>query len=226
MDSVKQFLIQYETFGFDFSKPISSQKRIYDSVVLSKLPPELKASYNYRSGSRGRPNLNQTRTHSQCATCKRVLRNDAFHTPPSLMARNVIYSHCKECTQEKNSERYALTSTEIRTRHHAILSYLAPRCTYCGFDQHGSAMDLHHPQEKGGDVMATLVATLASEPTHQNMDKLLREARQCTPLCSNCHRMLHAGAIELPVGVSPLKYHLAELVRVLNRHEKENDFAN
>lgn len=224
MKSVKQFLTQHKEFGFDFSQPISGQERIYDTVVLTQLPSELEASY--RSGSRGRPNLNQPRTHSQCATCKRALRNDFFYMPPSLMARNVIYSHCKNCTQEKNTERYETTSTEARIRREAIWAYLTyTKCTHCGFDLHVSALDLHHTgDKKPGQTDAgqydkkvqELVALLASTSISQNAERLLRELKMCVPLCSNCHRMVHAGVVEI-TGASGVEYHLAELVKIISR---------
>lgn len=217
--TVEEFVLQYPNLAIDFSEPISTQPRILDLALLNTLPDELTPSYPYRSGSRGRPNSNQSLTHSQCATCKRVLRNDFFYTAPSMIRRNVLFSHCKQCAQTNNAERYDTTSSTIRKNQIEIWKYIAPSCLCCGFDQHSSAMDMHHVDATENQISA-LVSELAADPNGFKVEKLLRAAKKCIPLCSNCHRMLHAGIIDAQTLKNTTKYYLAELLTRLNKPGK------
>lgn len=212
--NVAEFAEQYPQYVFDFAEPISAQLRVYDSAVLGMLPRELTPCYQYRGGGRGRPNLNQTRAHSQCGTCKRVRRNDFFYTPPSMVRKNVVFTHCLECTQALNAKRYDVRSKTMRSRQAAIWRYLAPRCAICGFDRHSSAMDLHHLENQDDDI-GPLIIEVALTPNAYTAEKLLRLAAECVALCSNCHRMYHSGAIELDGKVAPLRYQLTELMTLL-----------
>ncbi len=210
--TVDEFCQAYPQFAIHFDAPISTQPRVFDALQLDQLPVELTPTQPYRPGGRGRPNLNQTRTHSQCATCGRVLRNDFFYTPPTLLRRNVVYSHCRDCAQLLNAQRYDATAAAIQKRRHALWAYLAPKCAVCGFDRHPSAMDLHHIE--GHDAAVTELMTAFSLSPHvAQAEALLRAANQCVPLCSNCHRMLHAGALTLPASLAAPTYRLAELMQ-------------
>ena len=211
MVTLEEFILQHPNFAMNFSEPISGQQRILDLDTLKDLPSELAPSYPHRSGGRGRPNSNQSLTHFQCATCKRVLRNDFFYTSPSMIRRNVLFSHCKQCAQDNNAERYDESSPTIRSNRVQIWKYIAPQCVYCGFNQHVSAMDMHHVDAKEAQI-ATLVAELAAVPNGFKAEKLLREAKKCVPLCSNCHRLLHAGVIGAQEIKNTTRYQLAELL--------------
>jgi hypothetical protein len=208
---VSQFAQNYPNYVFDFSAPIRDQKRIYDGAVLDQFPVELEPDEPYTPGGRGRPNRNQTLAHSQCATCQRVLRNDFFYTLPSMMKRNMVFSHCRECNQGKNAQRYDTRADAIRARRIVIWQYLAPRCASCGFDQHMSAMDMHHVENKDVEI-ANLITHVTLTLAVGRIEALLREAAKCVPLCSNCHRMLHAGAITLPTRADRPSYNIADLI--------------
>lgn len=221
MLSVLDFATQYPQYSIDFSIPLKEQSRIYHPEQLSSLPMELSPSHEYRSGGRGRPNLNQTLTHWQCKSCKRVLRNDFFYAPPSLVKRNVLFTHCIICTQGVNSNRYRAKSSTIRKIRTAIWQYLASKCTVCGFDHHISAMDMHHIGNKENEI-ATLITAVTFAPNPHNIQRLLAEASQCIAICSNCHRMLHANAIGLEEDkLKPPHYRLVELTRLLEEIKAE-----
>jgi hypothetical protein len=34
-------------------------------------------------------------------------------------------------------------------------------------------------------------------------------------LCSNCHRMVHAGALELPANIEPPAYRLVDILKIV-----------
>lgn len=215
---VSEFVQLYPMVEFDFASQIRDQKRIYDGVILDQYPLELEPDFPYRAGSRGRPNLNQTLTHSQCATCHRVLRNDLFYTLASMMKRNLVFSHCRECNQKHNATRYDTRADLIRARRNAIWQFLAPACAICGFDKHLSAMDMHHLEQKENQI-AELITYVTLTMQVGRIEALLREAAKCIPLCSNCHRMLHAGAIHKPEDFKRPVYRLAELLAKLKSLE-------
>jgi hypothetical protein len=202
MMTVEEFAKAHPEHAFNFEAPMGGQPRIYDQVWLEGLPVELTPTHPYRPGGRTRPNLNQTRTHHQCATCLRVLRNDFFWAPPSHVRQNIVHTHCKECAALAQEQRYAAQTELLRERRLLIWRTIAPRCAVCGFDRHPAAIDMHHLGQKE-ELMSKLVAQLAATPSPRNAKRLLAEAAGCVPLCSNCHRLLHAGVIELTVKPSP-----------------------
>lgn len=208
---VSEFVHKYPICAFDFTAQVRDQQRIYDGAILDQFPMALEPDYPYQVGSRGRPNLNQTLTHSQCASCQRVLRNDLFYTVPSMMKRNVVFSHCRECNQQHNAIRHEMRTDIIRERRVVIWRFLAPCCAMCGFDKHLSAMDIHHPEQKEAQV-AELITQATLTLDVGRIEALLREAGKCTPLCSNCHRMVHAGAVHLPTNKDKPTYKIAELL--------------
>ena len=211
---VSEFSQRFPLYAIDFDRQLREQPRIFDTDILDQFPVELEPEHPYHIGSRGRPNPNQTLTHSQCATCQRVLRNDLFYTVPSMMKRNVVFSHCRECNQGLNAARYETRSDVIRDRRIALWHYLAPQCAICGFNKHHSALDLHHPQGKEA-LVAELITSITLSLESGHIEALLREAAKCVPLCSNCHRMLHAAAIALPAKLNRPTYHIADLLRNL-----------
>jgi hypothetical protein len=212
---VSEFVRHFPQYAIDFTSQVRDQKRIYDGITLDQFPTELEPDFPYHPGSRGRPNQNQTLAHSQCATCQRVLRNDFFYTVPSMMKRNVVFSHCRECNQHLNAVRYDTRADLIRARRIIIWQYFAPRCAICGFEQHMSAMDLHHPDHKEAQI-AELITSATLSLHAGTIEALIHEAKKCIPLCSNCHRMIHANDITLPPKhIKPI-YRIAELLMKLN----------
>jgi hypothetical protein len=208
---ISEFAQKYPEYAFDFSQSIREQRRIYEGAQLDRLPTELEADGPYHPGGRGRPNNNQTLAHSQCATCLRVLRNDFFYSPPSMIQRNIVFPHCRECNQQHNAQRYDTRAEIIRARRVVIWQYIAPCCAVCGFNEHISAMDMHHLDYKESQVADLITRiTLAVDPG--KVEALLREASKCVPLCSNCHRMVHAQAISLPAHLPSSNYNIAELL--------------
>lgn len=209
---ISEFATRYPEFAIDFATELRHQLRVYDTLLLDQLPVELDSEHPYRPGSRGRPNQNQTLTHSQCATCLRVLRNDMYYTVPSMMKRNVVFPHCRACNQGHNATRYDSRSEVIRKRRYFLRNYLAPRCAACGFDTHPSALDIHHANQKTERAIEELIVDISLNLETGRIEALLRHTAHCIPLCSNCHRLLHANVIDANIEYSPPPYHLAALL--------------
>jgi len=60
-------------------------------------------------------------------------------------------------------------------------------CEWCGFDEHYSALDFHHPDEDGDERMS--VSYMANH--NHSWEKIRREIDTLVVLCSNCHRIAH-----------------------------------
>jgi hypothetical protein len=214
--NIDTFCNSYPQYCIDFSRPLKDQPRVYAVDVLPSLPYELEPWANrpeYKG--RGAVNVNQTKTHYQCVSCDRILRNDAFHLPPSFIARNRVFSYCKNCYVALNADAYDARAEIVEVRRQAIWAYLAPYCAHCGFNAHSSAMDMHHAEGDKESPVSDLITRVTLAPTAHNVGQLLREASKCIPLCANCHRMLHAGVLTLQADGRPLRYTLAGLTDVL-----------
>jgi ribosomal protein L44E len=94
---------------------------------------------------------------------------------------------------QKNKERYATKRKEQRDRNRKFIKDYKSEleCIVCG-ESESVCLDFHHrdPQMKEIEV-AEAVRQLWS------VARILEEIEKCDILCSNCHRKLHAGLIEL-----------------------------
>lgn len=75
-----------------------------------------------------------------------------------------------------------------------ILQCMGGCCQICKYDRCASALELHHidPEEKEISI-GTIMARCRS------WDFLYDEIAKCILLCSNCHREVHAGLVDIPV---------------------------
>jgi hypothetical protein len=216
MITISEFEALYPRYAFNFGAELQLQQRILDGAELLALPTELAPIGRRTSGSRGRPNRNQTKTHFQCSICERVLRNDFYRQRD----RNNVNSYCDECDRAKASRRTAAKAETRKDRRIVIWRYIAPKCAVCGFDKSTSALDMHHVNGKDFQIasLATWVCGSNQVLLH-NVERLCAEASRCIPLCSNCHRMVHAGEITLP-SMEPLHYDALELLGLLRDYEQ------
>ena len=86
------------------------------------------------------------------------------------------------------------TMTEFRNeRKQDLVNVLGGKCQICGFNSYLNALEFHHekPQEK-------LFGLSANNNRNRNIQDCLEEVKKCFLLCSNCHRGVHAGALENP----------------------------
>ena len=122
-----------------------------------------------------------------CSKCGRELPLDRFES-----GRN----QCRDCRnarrkelRDANPEKYRKESTRRQKEQTAWLQSLKKECIICG-EKEPICLDFHHinPEEKS--------FTIAK---HQSLgkEKLLAEIKKCVSLCSNCHRKVHAGIINL-----------------------------
>jgi hypothetical protein len=90
---------------------------------------------------------------------------------------------CKSCANDYRIKKFIETKLKL-------VELYGGKCKCCGFNKHYSALEFHHldPSQKEFNLSVT----------NNGWNKLIREADKCVLLCSNCHRMVHAGIINLP----------------------------
>jgi len=223
--SVKDFEAAYPQYAFNFGSQLKLQPRIYCIDELATLPTELVPVEKRRRSTKGNPNHNQTKTHSQCAGCNRVLRNDRFSLSPSLQEQNIVHSYCLDCARTKGQDYYGTRAINIANRRIIVWRYLAPRCAVCGFDKSIHALDMHHVSDKNYQI-ASLITWVCNPDTilFSSIERLCAEAERCIPLCSNCHRMVHSGEVVL-AGVEPLRYDPVALVGLLRDYDRPFQYS-
>ena len=114
-----------------------------------------------------------------CPHCKKEKSIDLFYKRRG----NKPSSYCKECTSIQ-----ALTRQQNFKKQ--CLDYKGGKCLSCGYNNYQGALEFHHldPNEKDMNV---------SDLVHFSIKKLKEEIRKCIVLCANCHRMVHAGLLEI-----------------------------
>lgn len=96
-----------------------------------------------------------------------------------------LYNVCKSCNGKKSKEynqRKRLKYLELKGN----------KCQICGYDKYHGALEFHHtdPKDKSDKL------------NHQSLTQgkisfVLQELEKCILICSNCHREIHAGLINI-----------------------------
>ncbi|EMF5533952.1 hypothetical protein ACXYJ3_001485 [Escherichia coli] len=90
---------------------------------------------------------------------------------------------CKAC---EKAERVA--------GHEELIKEVFPvlECSICGYNRCKQALDFHHtnPEEKEYSIARF-------RTSRRNREVVIAELKKCVLLCSNCHREVHAGLINL-----------------------------
>jgi predicted HNH restriction endonuclease len=106
--------------------------------------------------------------------------------------RRVPGSWCKACMSEQ---------TILRQRKYKSMyvKQMGGSCRSCGFNRYYGALDFHHVDSQKKDSRMSKMTRSPDSPEIQ------AELNKCVLLCSNCHRMVHAGLIECPELLLPIK---------------------
>lgn len=164
---VEQGLCKAQVNG---SNPLSSTKQQYSIETVEPFAVEIQLY------------LGLTMETKQCTECgetfpktKEYFYSNGF-TPKGTQKWKPT---CKPCEALRRKTRIA----KILVEHYGEL-----KCERCGFDKHFAALEFHHenPSEKEYQVSALFTS-------NRNKEVLLKELSKCIILCSNCHRIEHAG---------------------------------
>ena len=81
----------------------------------------------------------------------------------------------------------------IKRRKSNLIKLFDSKCCICGFDAFQEALEFHHV-----DPSTKEFGLSASSSMTKSLDKQIVEAKKCVLVCSNCHRGIHAGYIQVP----------------------------
>jgi len=73
-----------------------------------------------------------------------------------------------------------------------VIEYKGGKCIICGYEKCVWALDLHHVDGSKKEF------GLSVRGLTRSWDKVQREVNKCVLVCANCHREIHAGAVQLP----------------------------
>ena len=92
---------------------------------------------------------------------------------------------------KSNSEK--VKDWRIRTKHR-IVEALGGCCSICEYDTYHGALELHHldPNKKKFGL-----SSVRANP--KSWKRIVNELRKCVLVCSNCHKEIEAGLIEIEV---------------------------
>ena len=107
----------------------------------------------------------------------------------------VEHAAVKECTIARRDKRtyadrreYLLEAVKKRRKkiRHMAIDHLGGRCSRCGYDRCGEALEFHHrdPSQKDFGV--------SNRGYTRSWEAVREEIEKCVLLCANCHREVHS----------------------------------
>lgn len=109
----------------------------------------------------------------QCRDCQKAQNNEGYVSNPNR----------RRSIKDRNAETREYNRSLMR-RYKAFFG-----CLVCG-EKEPVALDLHHTDPSGKDANPSSLLTYST-------NTLKEEIRKCVILCSNCHRKVHAGILQL-----------------------------
>ena len=90
-------------------------------------------------------------------------------------------SMCRNCTCKVARDKRKLE----------CVNYMGGKCIICGYNKYMGALEFHH-------VDPTNKVFQISSSSRIRWEKLIPELDKCVLLCSNCHREVESGIVEIP----------------------------
>lgn len=122
--------------------------------------------------------------YTTCNTCGEVKPLTEFHKDRNLKLG--FMSSCKSCAFEKRKAHVQLRVDMLNTIKTEAGCYFCKRAEACVLDFH------HRDPEQKEDMVSRLAYNCAT------IQRIMKEVNKCVVLCACCHRLLHAGYLELP----------------------------
>lgn len=115
-----------------------------------------------------------------CSKCEKNKPIDEFYNTEKSIKNH--YPYCKSCSNIISVKR----QRDIKLK---CLKYKGGCCVFCGYDKYYGALEFHHinPKEKDFTIAVSC----------KSFNNLLNELDKCILVCSNCHKELHAGLIDI-----------------------------
>jgi predicted HNH restriction endonuclease len=108
-----------------------------------------------------------------CNDCGKTREVETFH--------GKYKNKCNSCYVQATRRKNKLT----------LVSEHGTKCGVCGYDRCVQALDFHHidPLTKSFGI--------AQAGVTRSLNRMREEAKKCILVCSNCHREIHAGVIDV-----------------------------
>lgn len=88
-----------------------------------------------------------------------------------------------------------IVKTYVRRLKEQSVSYKGGKCQVCGYDRYNGALEFHHIDESNKSF------TISGKSI--SFDRLRPELDKCILVCSNCHREIHGGLVDISKVVAP-----------------------
>lgn len=115
---------------------------------------------------------------------KIVIRECKKHGMTEYVLRADGQYRCKKCAVD------AVQRRREKTKQLAI-EYKGGKCQCCGYDKYQGALEFHHLDSNEKDF------GIAEKGYTRSFEKVKKELDKCVLVCSNCHKEIHAGLINL-----------------------------
>jgi len=119
-----------------------------------------------------------------CPCCSTIKTRTEFYKA-NKEGKRVNGSWCKACMTEQTAKRQ-------RRYKDMYVKQKGGCCQSCGFNKYNGALEFHHIDPSQKDSKMSKMTRRPDNPEVQ------RELAKCVLVCSNCHRMIHAGIIDCP----------------------------
>jgi predicted HNH restriction endonuclease len=98
----------------------------------------------------------------------------------------------KETRTYRDRAEYLIHAVTKRRRKIKLLAieYKGGKCMVCGYNKYVGALDLHH-------IKGVKKFTIGDDGYAHSWADIKKELEKCLLLCSNCHREIHGGLINL-----------------------------
>ncbi len=133
----------------------------------------------------------------KCRKCEKSKPFTEFS--PDKNSKDSHHSYCKTCIAKNRRERYKYDSKTINAINEKCKNELVKEinqiktslgCKFCP-EKESICLDFHHTnsEEKEKGVSKLVMS--------RSRVKALEEIKKCICVCSNCHRKIHAGLINI-----------------------------
>ncbi len=124
-----------------------------------------------------------------CSKCKKSWPQTEFTKAKS---KRGFGAYCKQCRREYDTNK-TKSGQRKQSYFKQIISFYKSDlgCCRCS-ESHSCCLEFHH---KDSSDKTTEVSSLTG--SKQNLVKISKEVAKCVILCSNCHKKLHAGLINV-----------------------------
>lgn len=125
---------------------------------------------------------------SRCSKCKEIKSIGEFYLRKRSNGNITSSSWCRSC----NSKGVIKTQQNTKSK---LVKLKGGSCQTCNFNEYDGALEFHH-------VDSTLKDDKLSKLIRSSLSKdIIDEINKCVLVCSNCHKMIHAGIRECPIPI-------------------------